>query len=348
MRATRLARSDTISDSDERADNSAADGASYTWSALVDQLVSAHGSLARVAELLAETRGFRDDVASVERALRRLRAKSTESGGVWGQRLLARFGLPDEPSRRARWMGTYHSRFTDLPVDVCESLLRLWDAGPVRESRARVWIELGYISVLLRRGELDRAEDSLARSKPLLANAHPAASVEWALTEAFVASRRDDPARVDRALEHAKAALDAHESGIEPDERACLLARWVDQRAFIENRSGDRAREIAAERMYAALAAEGVPAFARCRRENGLAYARMRAGDREAALVHAENAARAAGDAGALRMRVMALLMLAKVKGREHAKGELARAFEISSELRDEALLARVERLRAK
>lgn len=301
-----------------------------------------------MAELLAETRGFRDDLASVERALRRLRAKSTESGGLWGQRLLARFGLPDEPSRRARWMGTYHSRFTDLPVDVCESLLRLWDTGPVRESRARVWIELGYVSVFLRRGELDRAEERLARTKALLANGHPAASVEWSLTEAFVASRRDDPARVERALADAKAALDANSATIEPDERACLLARWVDQRAFIENRSGDRARETVAERMYAALAAEGVPAFARCRRENGLAYGRMRAGDREAAVVHAENAARAAGDAGALRMRVMALLMLAKVKGREHATTELSRAFEISSELRDDLLLARVERLRAK
>jgi len=74
----------------------------------------------------------------------------------------------------------------------------------------------------------------------------------------------------------------------------------------------------------------------------------MRAGDREAAVAHAERAARAAGDAGALRMRVMALLMLAKVKGAEDARDELARDFEISSELRDHSLLARVERLRAK
>lgn len=348
MRATKGERSDKIPDNAENQPSSRQNEHSYTWGALVDHLVSAHGSLARVAELLAETRGFRDDLASIERALRRLRAKSTESGGVWGQRLLARFGLPDEPARRARWMGTYHSRFTDLSVDVCESLLRLWDVGPVRESRARVWIELGICTVSLRRGELDRAEQSLERARAMLATAHPAATAEWALTEAFVASRRADSLRVDRALDHAKSALDAHESSIEPDERACLWARWVDQRAFIENCSGDAARARVAERLYEALPEHGVPAFARCRRENGLAYARMRAGDREAAIAHAERASRAAGDAGALRMRAMALLMLVKVKGLEHAQSELSRAFEIASELRDDQLLARVARARSK
>jgi hypothetical protein len=339
VRSKRDPRPDTVSDT-------SATEPSYTWRALVDQLVTQHGTLTRVAELLAESRGFRDDVASIERALRRLRARHAEPGGVWGARLLARFGLPDEPARRARWMGTYHSRFTDLPVDVCESLLRLWDAGPVRESRARVWIELGYCAAWLRRSELDRAERALLSAHALLVNAHPAAEVEWALGEAFVASLREDPARSQRALTRAKSALDANKAAIEPDEHACLLARWTDQRAFALNQSRAPEREREAEALYAALSERDAPAFARCRRENGLAYARMRAGDRDAAVAHAERAARAAGDAGALRLRAMALLMLVKIKGPRDGAEELARAETIARELGDAQLAARVERQR--
>lgn len=340
MRATEEPRPDAIPDTRERATFTTL--STFTWRALIDGLVRAHGSLTRVAELLAEARGYRDEVQSIERALRRLRAKESEDGGQWGRRVLARFGLPDEATRRARWMGTYHSRFTDLPVDACEALLRLWDTGPVRESRARVWIELGLCSVHLRRDEHALAHEQLRRAHALLAGAHPAAEVEWSLTEAFVASRAREHARVGTALARAKAALDAHRTSIEDDESSALYARWVDQQAFIDNHQG---RFAEARARYESIAQDAPSAFARCRRESGLAYACLREESRDAAILHAERAARAAGDAGALRLRAMALLMLVKIKGPSDGAAELARAREISVSLGDHALLGRVDRL---
>lgn len=342
VRLTRGRRPDTVPDTLE---GPHAPGG-YTWAALVDHLVGAHGSLARVAELLAESRGYRDDAASIERALRRLRARADKPGGVWGTRVLERFGLPDEPTSRARWMGSYHSRFTDLPVDACESLLRMWDSGPVRESRARAWIELGFASVALRRRALDAADEHLASARLVLARAHPAALVEWALTAAFVASRRASPDQVTSALALAGDALERHAHEIEPDELACLHARWVDQRAFDLNRTRNAEREREAMALYASLEARDAPPFARSRRENGLAYAHMRLGARRAAREHAERAARAAGDAGALRLRAMALLMIVKIDGAIAAQDELDRARTIARALGDDELLARVERAR--
>ena len=342
MRATEDERPDRIPDTDERAGIEGASAVQLTWRALIDGLVRAHGSLTRVAELLAEARGYRDDVLSVERALRRLRSKETEDGGQWGRRVLARFGLPDEATARARWMGTYHARFTDLPVDACEALLRLWDQGPVRESRARVWIELGLCSVHLRREQNALAHEKLRRAHALLVGAHPAAEIEWSLCEAFVASRAREHERVQRALDRAKAALDTRGASLERDEASALHARWVDQQAFIDNHQG---RFAQARARYESIAEDAPSAFARCRRENGLAYACLRDDDRSAAILHAERAARAAGDAGALRLRAMALLMLVKIKGPIDGADELSRAREISRSLGDHALLGRVARL---
>lgn len=343
MRARRAPRPDRVPDN---AGSNEAAPAGYTWTALVDHLVTAHGSLARVAELLSESRGFRDDVASVERALRRLRTRGDQPGGVWGARLLERFGLPEEPAQRARWMGSYHSRFTDLPVEACESLLRMWDSGPVRESRSRVWIELGLTSVALRRRALELADRHLARAKLLLARSHPAATVEWALTDGFVGSRLEAQGRVDAALALAGQALEKHAHEIEPDELACLRARWIDQRAFDLNRTRSPENERLALALYESLADKGAPPFARCRRENGLAYGHLRRGDLALARAHAERAARAAGDAGALRLRAMSLLMIVKIAGVANALEELERARAIARSLGDHELLARVERAR--
>jgi hypothetical protein len=322
-------------------DNASDAPAGYPWSAYVDHLVSAHKTLAAVAERLAEAQGYRHDAASIERALRRLRAREAQDGGVWGRRALSVFGLPDEPLSRARWMGTYHSRFTDLPVHACESLLRAHDAGPLREPPARPWIQLGFATVALRRRELDHAADRLAQCKLSLAGAHPAARVEHALTEAFVASRAADPARVQSCLDLAERALDEHAARIEPDERQCLRARLVDQRAFVLNREANERSLALAASLYESLPSEGAPAFALCRRENGLAYARMREGRTLEAIAHAERSARAAGDAGALRLRAMALLMLVKIKGRIHGASERARAEQIARTLADHELLSR-------
>jgi hypothetical protein len=144
--------------------------AGFSWGEYVAQLVDEHGSLAALALRLAELASTPEDSASVERALRRLRQRGNLGGGDYGRRLLRAFGLPRPIEARVRWMGVYHSRFTDLPRSLCQDQLRVWDRPPVSESRARVWLELGQASVALR-GRADeplvlRAE--LGRERRLL------------------------------------------------------------------------------------------------------------------------------------------------------------------------------------
>src|SRR5690606_37253172 len=82
-----------------------------TWAVYLDALVEEHGSLAAISERLAALGGWRDDVDSITRALRRLRQRGSLPGGKWGDRLLRAFGLPADIDARLRFMGAYHSRF---------------------------------------------------------------------------------------------------------------------------------------------------------------------------------------------------------------------------------------------
>ena len=114
-----------------------------TWGVYLGGLIAEHGSLVAVSERLAATHGWRDDVESITRALRRLRQRGSLPGGKWGDRLLRTFGLPASVDARLRFMGSYHSRFVDLPVPLCADLVQLWDRPPTNESRAgRLWLSL--------------------------------------------------------------------------------------------------------------------------------------------------------------------------------------------------------------
>jgi hypothetical protein len=111
--------------------------AGFDWGDFVGAVVRERGSLAAAALFLAEHRAFAEDVESVERGLRRLRLRGMADGGVWGRRALRCFGLPGAVLDRVRWMGQYHTRFTDLPASLCEELLRPWERPPVSDSPVR-------------------------------------------------------------------------------------------------------------------------------------------------------------------------------------------------------------------
>src|SRR5205085_8569120 len=84
--------------------------------------------------------------------------------------------------------------------------------------------------------------------------------------------------------------------------------------------------------------------FARSRRANGIAYARYRHGDRGEALRYAWLAVRYAGDAGHVRLRAMALLMVARVsQSAPDAEDARGRARAIGRALEDAVLLARCD-----
>jgi hypothetical protein len=99
-----------------------------------------------------------------------------------------------------------------------------------------------------------------------------------------------------------------------------------------------------AEGLYRALDDEGAPPFARCRRASGLAYSAWRLGRAEEAVALARAACEHAGDGGHLRLRAMALQMLARVGHGAEAARAAERARAIAAQLDDETLRLRFAR----
>ncbi|MEO0602526.1 MAG: hypothetical protein AAF211_13875, partial [Myxococcota bacterium] len=244
------------------------DEAPFDWGTYVKWLVDTHGTMAAVAIRLAELRGFAEDAQSIERALRRLRSRGQRDGGSWGRRCVRAFGVPRSITERVRWMGHYHSRFTDLPRSVCLDLLRPWLKPPVAESPARAWVQLGMASVALRGRFVVEAEEHLRQAEPV---ARDAAQAEALLVRAFIEHRKR-PIRVPVMLDEAESVILDLPSG---DDRACLWARLIDQRGYELNvRQRDPASAYA---LYETLPTPGPP-FAMVRRHNGLGWSAFQLG----------------------------------------------------------------------
>jgi hypothetical protein len=197
---------------------------------------------------------------------------------------------------------------------------------------------LARTSLALRRNELETAREVLEQTATDLGSTAPAAAqIEALLVSAFIASKLE-AARVPKLLAEVEPKLSAVESA---DDRACLHVRWIDQRAYDLNRGRDTPpNPSSAEALYRQVPTANAPPFVLCRRANGLAYARWKQGDTEQAAKLAREAARHAGDGGHVRLRVMALSLLARIDPRESASH--ARALEMSRRLEDELLLARI------
>ena len=303
-------------------------GVALDWATYIDGLVREHGSLAAVSARVAATRGHRDDVESVARALRRLRGRGTLAGGTWGDRLIATFGLPADVDARLRFMGCYHSRFVDLPVALCTDLVQLWDRPPTSEShRGRRWLSIARATLALRAHDHATALqhlDTAARTH----DDDPRGAIEMTLARALIGGPVE--------LAQVPALLDR----VTGDDAACLRARYIGQIAHAMNHAGDIDGALA---LHAALPdTADTPAFARSRRANGLAYGYHRRGDAELAQHHARLAATYAGDAGHVRLRAMALLMLVRVtRNPDERAASLARARAIATTLDDTVLLSR-------
>lgn len=303
-----------------------------TWGDYLEQLIAEHGTLTQVAWKLID---HGDDVANIERALRRLRTRGQRDGGTWGQRLIRTFGVPQTIVARVRWLGLYHSPFTDLPLPLCLDQLRLWDRPPLVNTRARVWLHLGFASTALRQRDFAAAALHLDRADAAAPDSE--AQLEATLQRAYLVSRDDAP-RVPTLLARAEQLL-AEASGTREDH-ACFAARLADQRAFALNRQRDHEGALA---LYRALPSDDVHPFASYRRDAGLAYGLWRTGHAAEARRLAERAITHAGDGGYVRLRAMGLLMLARVADHRDA---LARAEAIAARLDDAELAIRAARLR--
>ena len=319
--------------SESRGHTSGQPPAGLSWADLIASLVEQHGTLTAVAWKLVE-HASGDDVASIERALRRLRGRGQLDGGVWGQRLLRVFGLPSTIEARLRWMGLYHSPFNDLPVELCLDQVRVWDRPPVSESRARVWVQLGYASCALRQQEYQQAlqHTSLASS----GSPDDVARVEILLIQAYVTSR--DGGDVDAVLVRAESALE--QGSLDAVDRACMHARLVDQRAYQLNRRDEHAAALA---LYESLPAADIHPFASYRRDAGRAYGFYKLGRRSDAIQLAQRACDHAGDGGYTRLRAMGLILLARILGGVDGAAALARARAIADRLADRELQGRCD-----
>ncbi len=315
-----------------------------TWEDYLVMLVSEHGSLAAIALKVSLAGGNVADAASVERALRRLRKKEHHEGGQYGQRLLRVFGVPREVEQRVKWMGVYHSRFTDLPVSLCLDQLRVWDRPPVSASRARAWLELGFATCALRLEDLSRAEAHLKAARG--GHVSVEARIETLLIQAYVASRRGERALAREGLAEVEPMLEAPEIGT--GDRACLLARWLDQRAYqlLHPAEGSPPDLEGAMALYQRIPTRAAPFFAACKRDSGLAYVHFCLGDAPRAVMHAEAACQSAGDGGFVRLRIACLGLLARVLGDSEARAAeiRARAILAARALEDEDLLGRLRR----
>ncbi len=312
--------------------------AGLSWGQILETLIGQWGSLAGVAAKMAADRGYAEDVGSVERGLRRLRERGHKDGGVWGRRVLATFGLPAAVEDRVRWMGQYHTRFSDLPTSLCRELLLPWDRPPVSESPARVWVQLGLASVALRNRDDEGAAAHLEQVSRAGSTAPIAARLELELVQAYATARRD-PIGSDACLSRAAALLPGADLG--RDTAICLHARLVDQQAYRLNKPRDgQPDHEAAMALYESIATDG-PGFARCRRHNGMGWSLLRLGRRQDAIVHAKASVRVAGDTGSLRLRSMGLNLLAAAASGDEAAAAAARAAAIAERLQDETLMSR-------
>lgn len=307
----------------------------YRWEDYLSSLIAQYGSLAALSELLGAERHGIESIESIERGLRRLRSKGQSDGGVWGRRLLARFGLPDAVSRRLRWMGCYHTRFSDLPTDLCEEQLRSWDLPPIRDSAARIWICLGLCGVALRRRDFESATDHLQEARRLQARAEAGASLELSLISAYLNTKQRKEDGPDLLL----AAQSLQDKSLDPEDRACWHARLIDHQAFRFN-VGKNAHPATALALYQSIPEQG-PVFARYRRESGIAWSYLNLGDHEAARRHAVLACCHAGDGGFIRLRAMSLNLRSRLSSPEEALIFQKRALEIAQRLGDEELRIR-------
>jgi hypothetical protein len=313
------------------------EGASLAWPVYIDGLIAEHGSLAAVCERIAAVRGFKEDVESIARALRRLRRRGSLSGGAWGDRLLATFGLPIDVRERLRFMGQYHSRFVDLPLPLATDLVRLWDRPPTSESRAgRLWLSLARATLALRGNDLEDAAAHLSTAAKV-SKGDAIAEIEVALGLAVIASHAK-PGQVPSELDPVSGWLTDLEGG----DADCLRARYIGQVSHALNHAGEIERAL--DLHLALLDTNHTHPFARSRRANGIAYGLYRKGERDAALSAARKAATYAGDAGHVRLRTMALLMISRI-GKASAEAQEARhrARAIARTLADARLIARCD-----
>jgi hypothetical protein len=334
----------------ERAPDTAPVG--LTWRMYVERLAERAGGWTALAEELVRVVGERaelpDDLLSIEKGLRRLARRGNQPGGQYGRWLLRHLGVPEDIEKWARWLSQYHRRFADLPLTLRLEQLRLWDRPPFAESRLAAWTHVGLASVHLRLRQDADARIRLERARDAAPRAGAAAVAEVALLDAYVATNDGDRAAAEAHLAAAERAITGPGAdGVEPDDRACLRARLLGQRAYhLTSPAPGATADLAGARRCFEEITDGLELpFVAFRRDNGLAYCAWKQGDTAGALVLARRAADHAGDGGFVRFRVLALNLIARMTADPaEAAAVRERAARLARSIEDEELLAAATR----
>lgn len=303
------------------------------WIQLADELIHRAGASARIAR----------DPQTVERGLRRLATRGHKPGGQYGRWMLRLFGFTTPVEKWLKWMGQYHTRFSDLPCALRLEQLVLWNRPPVAESPLACWLHIGIASVHRSRLDLSGCELWLSRAERAAARAGPAAEIEIDLLRARLETDVGDRQAARRRYRQVEERLAT--AGLPPADEVPYRARLQDQRAYHFTRplDGEPPDLLAARSAYEAITEDPSIPFASFRKCVGLAYCAWQLGDTKTAARLADLAADHAGDAGLLRMRVMALNMLSRVLSGDDAVAVNERARRMAAGLEDDDLLLRVD-----
>lgn len=319
--------------------------AAFTWADYVERWAIDCGGWMQLADVLmqraGEAAGVPQDLQTVERGLRRLARRSHKAGGQYGRWMLRYLGFATPVEDLVKWMGQYHTRFSDLPSGLRLQHLQLWNRPPISESRYACWILVGIAHAQVSRADLAACEEALAQAERLAPRAGPAAEIEVGLLRAQLETDAGRHAVARQRQEQIAGQLSALRS---PTDERAYRAALQHQRALhcTRPRLGETADVVRAQALYEAIDELPYVPFVSFRKCAGLAYCAWQLGDVSHALWLAEQAVEHAGDGGLMRMRVMALNMLSRTLSGVRAASVNARARRMALLLEDEDLLSRV------
>ncbi|HUS31481.1 MAG TPA: hypothetical protein VMZ53_23410, partial [Kofleriaceae bacterium] len=235
------------------------------WLPLADQLIDRGQELVEIPL----------DPQTVERGLRRLAKRAHKPGGQYGRWMLRFFGFTSPVEQWVKWLGTYHSRFADLPCSLRLELLAMWNRPPISESPLICWIEHGIAIAHHSQLDFESCWHWLARAEKHAPAAGPAAEIEVALFAAQLEVDAEDRVAVQRRYRLIEDRL--RTATLPPADEIAYRARLADLRSrhFSRPAAGDPADFDRARAHYETIPESSVP-FASFRKYAGLAYCAWR------------------------------------------------------------------------
>jgi hypothetical protein len=254
--------------------------------------------------------------------------------------MLRYLGFTSPVERLARWLGTGHRRFSDLPCGLRLENLALWNRPPIAESSLVCWIQVGIAGAHYSLLDGDGCAHWLARTEH-----HAAAGANAQLEVGLMRAQLeiDAGSRGEAHVRHVRLDEQLSTGELSPIDAQCYRARLQHQRAALCTRPapGEPPDIVRAREFYAEIPEPTIP-FVSFQRELGRSYCAWQLGDTVQASELARRAIDDSGDGGLIRLRVTALNMLSRLLDPDRAAAVNQRARRMAAYLGDEELMVRV------